>query len=55
MERTDNQIDPDVYARRWRILPVLCLSLMIIMISNGSLNVARPAPRCHSRSRCLVI
>ena len=36
-------IDPDVYARRWRILPVLCLSLMIIMISNGSLNVALPA------------
>ena len=35
-------IDPDVYARRWRILAVLCLSLTIIMIANGSLNVALP-------------
>ncbi len=43
MGRGDARIDPDVYARRWRILPVLCLSLMIIMISNGSLNVALPA------------
>ena len=35
-------IDPEVYARRWRILAVLCLSLTIIMIANGSLNVALP-------------
>jgi len=47
MEPTTNNpdiggIDPDVYARRWRILAVLCLSLTIIMIANGSLNVALP-------------
>ncbi len=36
-------IDPLVYARRWKTLPVLCLSLTIIMIANGSLNVALPA------------
>jgi len=35
-------IDPDIYARRWRILPVLCISLTIIMVGNGSLNVALP-------------
>ncbi len=36
-------IEPEVYARRWRTLLVLCLSLMIIMIANGSLNIALPA------------
>jgi EmrB/QacA subfamily drug resistance transporter len=35
-------IEPHVYANRWRILFVLCLSLMVIMIANGSLNVALP-------------
>jgi EmrB/QacA subfamily drug resistance transporter len=35
-------IDADVYARRWRILPVLCLSLSIVMIGNASLNIALP-------------
>ncbi|MCU1485602.1 MAG: hypothetical protein JWN67_2348, partial [Actinomycetia bacterium] len=35
-------IDPQVHANRWRILFVLCLSLMVIMIANGSLNVALP-------------
>ncbi|MCU1375770.1 MAG: hypothetical protein JWO68_3056 [Actinomycetia bacterium] len=35
-------IDPHTYANRWRILFVLCLSLMVIMIANGSLNVALP-------------
>jgi EmrB/QacA subfamily drug resistance transporter len=35
-------IDPEVHANRWRILFVLCLSLMVIMIANGSLNVALP-------------
>ncbi|HET6952892.1 MAG TPA: MFS transporter [Acidimicrobiales bacterium] len=34
---------PDVYARRWRTLGVLCLSLMIVMVGNISLNVALPA------------
>ena len=36
-------LDPDVYARRWRTLPVLCLSLAVVMIANGSLNIALPA------------
>ena len=35
-------IDPHVYARRWSILLVLCLSLMIVIIGNTSLNVALP-------------
>lgn len=34
--------DPAVHARRWRTLLVLCLSLAIVMIANGSLNVALP-------------
>jgi MFS transporter, DHA2 family, multidrug resistance protein len=37
-----NGIDPDVYARRWWILAVLCLSLLIIIIGNTTLNVALP-------------
>jgi EmrB/QacA subfamily drug resistance transporter len=32
-----------VYARRWRTLGVLCLSLMIVMVGNVSVNVALPA------------
>jgi EmrB/QacA subfamily drug resistance transporter len=36
-------IDPDVYRRRWWTLSVLCLSLLIIMIGNTSLNVALPS------------
>ena len=36
-------IDADVYARRWRTLGVLCLSLTIVMIANMSLNLALPA------------
>jgi EmrB/QacA subfamily drug resistance transporter len=36
-------IDPEVYRRRWWSLSVLCLSLLIIMIGNTSLNVALPS------------
>jgi EmrB/QacA subfamily drug resistance transporter len=36
-------LDADVHARRWRTLPVLCLSLAVVMIANGSLNIALPA------------
>ncbi|MDQ2648965.1 MAG: MFS transporter, partial [Actinomycetota bacterium] len=36
-------LDPHVHARRWKTLPVLCLSLAMVMIANGSLNVALPA------------
>ncbi len=36
-------IDPEVYRRRWWTLSVLCLSLLIIMIGNTSLNVALPS------------
>ena len=35
-------IDPDVHARRWWILAVLCLSLIIVIIGNTTLNVALP-------------
>lgn len=40
---THPPIPPDVLARRWRILGVLCLSLTIIMIANMSLNLALPS------------
>ncbi len=36
-------IDPETYRRRWWSLSVLCLSLVIIMIGNTSLNVALPS------------
>jgi hypothetical protein len=36
-------IPADVYARRWRILAVLCLSLTIVMVGNSTLNVALPS------------
>jgi EmrB/QacA subfamily drug resistance transporter len=35
--------DPDVHARRWRTLGVLCLSLTIVMVANLSLNLALPS------------
>jgi len=35
-------IDPTVYRRRWWILVVLCLSLLIVFVGNSSLNVAIP-------------
>jgi EmrB/QacA subfamily drug resistance transporter len=38
----DHGIDPVVYARRWSILLVLCLSLLIVIIGNTTLNVALP-------------
>jgi EmrB/QacA subfamily drug resistance transporter len=37
------EIPADVYARRWRILGVLCLSLAIVMLGNSTLNVALPS------------
>ncbi|HWJ97102.1 MAG TPA: MFS transporter [Acidimicrobiales bacterium] len=33
---------PKIHARRWWILAVLCLSLLIVFIGNSSLNVAIP-------------
>ncbi|MGV3758579.1 MAG: MFS transporter [Actinomycetota bacterium] len=38
----DHPIDPHVHDRRWLILAVLCLSLMIVIIGNTALNVAIP-------------
>src|ERR1700761_5337641 len=35
-------IAPDIYARRWWILTVLCTSLMIVIVGNTALNVAIP-------------
>jgi EmrB/QacA subfamily drug resistance transporter len=35
-------VPPDVYHRRWLILGVLCISLVVIVISVSSLNVALP-------------
>ena len=36
------EIAPEVYRRRWWILAVLCLSLLIVFVGNSSLNVAIP-------------
>ncbi len=48
-------IEPAVYEKRWWTLGVLCLSLSIIMVSNGSLNVALPslAKDLHASSSSL--
>jgi EmrB/QacA subfamily drug resistance transporter len=35
-------IPPRVYARRWKTLAVLCVSLMIVIVGNTVLNVALP-------------
>jgi EmrB/QacA subfamily drug resistance transporter len=35
-------IDPEVFARRWKILAVLCTSLMVVIVGNTALNVALP-------------
>ncbi|HEY7625715.1 MAG TPA: MFS transporter, partial [Ilumatobacteraceae bacterium] len=35
-------IDPTVYARRWKILTVLCTSLVVVIVGNTALNVALP-------------
>ena len=33
------------YERRWLVLGVLCISLVMIVMANASLNVALPTPR----------
>ena len=38
----DHGIDPAIYARRWKTLAALCLSLLIIIMGNTTLNVALP-------------
>jgi EmrB/QacA subfamily drug resistance transporter len=35
-------IDPEVFERRWKILAVLCTSLMVVIVGNTALNVALP-------------
>ena len=37
-----DDIDPAVYARRWKILTVLCTSLVVVIVGNTALNVALP-------------
>ncbi len=41
-EAPGHEIEPVVFERRWLILAVLCMSLMIVIIGNTSLNVAIP-------------
>lgn len=38
----DLSLDPEILARRWTILGVLCLSLLVVMLANTSMNVALP-------------
>ena len=42
-EHSAPTIDPKVYARRWKILAVMSLSLVIIGLDNTILNVALPS------------
>jgi EmrB/QacA subfamily drug resistance transporter len=42
-----NTIDPRAYARRWKTLAVLSLSLLIIGLDNTVLNVALPTLQTH--------
>jgi EmrB/QacA subfamily drug resistance transporter len=42
-----HEIDPKVYARRWKTLAVLSLSLLIIGLDNTILNVALPSLQEH--------
>jgi EmrB/QacA subfamily drug resistance transporter len=47
---TAHHIDPRVYARRWKTLIVLSLSLVIIGLDNTVLNVALPTLQDHFHS-----
>lgn len=38
-----HDIPPEVFARRWRILGLLCLSLVVVVTAVSSLNIAIPA------------
>ncbi|MGZ4723295.1 MAG: MFS transporter, partial [Ilumatobacteraceae bacterium] len=40
-------IDPVVYERRWLILGVLCLSLVLVVAAVSSINVAIPSIRAQ--------
>lgn len=40
--RRKEYLPEDVYNKRWSILAVLCLSLLIVMVGNTALNVALP-------------
>lgn len=35
--------DPEIYRRRWRLLGVMCLSLVLVVMAVSSLNVATPS------------
>ena len=41
-ETANVDIDPHVFERRWKILAVLCTSLMVVIVGNTALNVALP-------------
>ena len=41
-ESANVDIDPHVLERRWKILAVLCTSLMVVIVGNTALNVALP-------------
>src|SRR5690554_1657142 len=35
-------IEPSIFHRRWKILATLCVSLLVAMLANSSLNLALP-------------
>ena len=41
-DRASAAIDDAVFERRWKILAVLCTSLMVVIVGNTALNVALP-------------
>jgi EmrB/QacA subfamily drug resistance transporter len=42
VHRPLSETDPKIHARRWWILTVLCMSLVIVFVGNASLNVTIP-------------
>jgi EmrB/QacA subfamily drug resistance transporter len=40
---TETATEPHVDPRRWLILPVLCLSLLLVVVTNGTVYVALPS------------
>src|SRR5271169_5022168 len=42
LTRVNERADERAYERRWWVLVVLCMSLLIVFVGNSSLNVAIP-------------
>src|SRR6476469_6840631 len=41
-EKDHQEVPLEIYKKRWKILGILCLDLLIIMLANSGLNLALP-------------